>query len=530
MPSDVHPGPPCPQIDADALSGALPPLPGWLADLRPVAPRLPWPPRPSEPSLDLNQGEFARLLKQAGVCDLGAVPVPGACVLLPWGVALSERLAQLLREAFGELELDEYAYPQVVPQECFEPMADLLDAERCLLQVATGLDRAQGRSRGVLTPTGEQVIASHWRQLLSQPETLPIRLFQRARYFRPVSSADRSGKGVFAALEAADVFEFHCCHAAMPDAQRDLQRLHLGLARLAESLPLPQLVGVRPPWGNREALYEWAVGGDTPLPSGECVQTSALYFQGQRLSRRYDIGLGKGEQRRHAWQLDGFASRRMLYAQLFLSAKADGSLSVHPRLAPVQVAILARAPGEDDGRRLHGLQQRLRALGLRPALEHCDDAKALTARIRHWRKRGAPLLLLYFGQRHAQDLPRLRLYRTDTDQELELELATAPTDDADALSQRLADALADIDDYAGAAVLRRARGQIAFAASEAEARQALAARKSVIAPVCPTRLHTEAVAAWRMGELCSFAAADEPAPCIFSGRPTWARALLSRRI
>ncbi|WP_155419283.1 hypothetical protein [Chromobacterium subtsugae] len=526
MPRDVHPGPPCPQLGADALSGALPPLPAWLADPRPAAPRLPWPPRPDRRDPGLSQGEFARLLKHAGVCDLGAVPVPGACVLLPWGVALSERLAGLLRAALDDLGLDEYAYPHVVPQECFEPMADLLDAERCLLQVATGHDRERNRLRGVLTPTGEQVIASHWRQLVTQAEALPIRMFQRARYFRPVSSADRSGKGVFAALEAADVFEFHCCHAAMEEAQGDLQRLHLGLERLAESLCLPQFVGVRPPWGNREALYEWALGGDTPLPSGECVQTSALYFQGQRLSSRYDIGLGKGERRRHAWQLDGFASRRMLYAQLCLSAKADGSLTVHPQLAATQVAILARSQDEDERRFLETLREQLKACGLRPALERCADARTLTSRMRQWRHRGAPLLLLYFGRRHAQDQPRLRLYRTDADLELEAAADCA----AEALAQQLADALADVEADAGADVLRRARSQIAFAGSEAEAKQALAARKSVIAPVSPTRRHAEAAAAWQMGELCSFAAADEPAPCIFSGRPTWARALLSRRI
>ncbi|NHR05464.1 hypothetical protein HA052_09640 [Chromobacterium haemolyticum] len=474
----------------------------------------------------LGLGEFTLRLKQAGICDLGVVQVPGANVLLPWGVALSERLVTLIRASFNEMGLDEYAYPQVVPEVCFEPMADLLDSQRGLLQIATRLDMEQGRSRGVLTPTGEQVIASHWRQLVHQSESLPIRMFQRARYFRPVSSADRSGKGVFAALEAADIFEFHCCHPLKQTALDDIQKLHQRLLKLVNELPLPQFVGIRPPWGNHSELYEWALGGDTPLPSGECVQTSALYFQGQQLSRRYDIGFGKGEQRQHTWQLDGFVSRRTMYAQLCLTAKQDGSLSVHPRLASTQIVILARSleQAHDERQQLQLLLGQLKAQGRRVLLEYCVDAKALTNKFKQWKGRGAPLLMLYFGRRHPQDQLRIRLYRTDSDQEV------GASADTDMLARQVENALDDIDDDASETILRRARAQIVFASSIDDARDALAARKSVVAPVCPTRENAQEVATWKMGELCSFAAAENSAPCIFSGRPTWARALLSRRI
>lgn len=525
MQPDVRPGPPDPTIGPDSLSGALPALPQWLlTDPKPVCSRLPWPSCTTHIPNPLAMGEFTNVLKRAGICEPGVVPIPGASVLLPWGVLLSERLAAQVRAAYGRLELYEYAYPHVVAQSCFEPMKDLLDVDNCLLRVATV--RGASRERGVLTPTGEQVIASHWRQMVNRPEVLPIRMFQRGRYFRPVSSAGRSGKGVFAALESPDVFELHCCHETQESALRDFQRIAGGLAELADALPLPQFSGLRPPWGNRSQLYEWVIGCDTPLPSGECVQTSALYFQGQQLSRRYDIGLGKGQQRRHTWQLDGFVSRRMLYAQLYLSVRTDGSLSVHPRLAPTQVAILARSQHDDELMRMRELVSALQSLDLRPSLHCCKEGKELSSALKHWRDRGVPLLLMFFGRRESGDPPRIRLLRTDTEVELD-----QPGDCSSSwLAQQVAHGIADVEEDAGITILRRARAWTSFATSVVEARQALSDRQCVIAPVSPTRRHVEIVSSWKMGELSGFAAAPEPQPCIFSGRPTWARALLTRRI
>ncbi|MCC8366839.1 hypothetical protein J8V57_11175 [Xenorhabdus sp. PB61.4] len=532
MKPDVYIGSPNPQVRADSLGGILPTLPDWLThNPKAVISQLPWPVCSSQTTTNstlaaLTMGEFSRSLKQAGICDLGVVPIPGATVLLPWGVALSEIIATRIRTAYEAIELEEYAYPHVVAESCFEPMADLLDIERNLLRVATTIDTQSQRERGILLPTGEQVIASHWKKMINTPDVMPIRMFQRARYFRPLSSADRSGKGVFSALEAADIFEFHCCHRTPNAALLDLQRIDSSLTALSASLPLPQIVGVRPPWGNRSELYQWAIGSDTPLPSGECVQTSALYFQGQELSRRYDIGFGKGEQRQHAWQLDGFISRRVLYAQLYLSARTNGSLTVHPRLAPTQVVILVRSRHDDEKKRMQELASMLQAAGLRPVLRYCEESKALTAAQKHWRDRGVPLLLLFFGRRSANDSPRIRLLRTDK----ELELDQPGNSSADWLTKQVTHAITDVENDVNYTIIHQARNQISFASSEAEACQALSARQCVIAPICPTRSHTDKVASWKMGELCSFTAAPEPQPCILSGRPTWARALLSRRI
>ncbi|WP_196486436.1 hypothetical protein [Burkholderia cepacia] len=523
MKNDVRPGSLSVHVTHDTLTGELPSMPAWLKDARQASSPLPWADGKIAGSIKLSLGELTRRLNRAEICDSDIIAVPGAIVVLPWGVALCERFAQFVRDIYGELELQEYAYPQVVPESCFSPMADLLDLQRCLLHVGTDQDSMEGRTRGVLTPTGEQVIANHWQHAVSRSDMLPIRLYQRARYFRPISSADRSGKGVFSALEAPDVFEFHCCHATEAGASDDIRRLVRGLLEISDALPIPQFIGVRPPWGNRNDLYEWGVGGDTPLLSGECVQTSAAYFQGQRLSRRYDIGFGKKEQRQHAWQVDGFVSRRMMYAQLGLSTLADGSLIVHPNLAPIQIAILARSQFESERQALQLAFEGIKSRGLRVTIDFASDAHVMSARIKQLRARGVPLLLLYFGRRHVEDAARIRLCRPDNEQELVI-------DENDDLPEVLLMALADVEASVNQLVHSQVRSLIAFAQTETQAKEMLAARKCVVAPIAPTRANVEAVASWRMGELCSFAATEDVAPCIFSGKPTRARALLSRRI
>ena len=119
MQPDVRPGPPDPTIGPDSLSGALPALPQWLlTDPKPACSRLPWPSCTTHIPNPLAMGEFTNVLKRAGICEPGVVPIPGASVLLPWGVLLSERLAAQVRAAYGRLELYEYAYPHVVAQSC----------------------------------------------------------------------------------------------------------------------------------------------------------------------------------------------------------------------------------------------------------------------------------------------------------------------------------------------------------------------------------------------------------------------------
>lgn len=527
MAPDVLVGTPEPKVTGDSLSGTLPALPDWLtAPYQSGRPRLNWENGKPPAMQSTGLGAFAKALKLAGICDADTVAIPGALVLLPLGVALVESLAAMIRDAYGQMHLEEYAFPQVIPEATFGPMTDLLDVNRCLLRVMTGSDAKAGQSRGVLTPTGEQVIASHWRKLVRHPESLPLRIFQRARYFRPVSSGDRSGKGVFAALEAPDVFEIHCCHADQPAALNDLKAIARGLADLAHRLPLPQISGVRPPWGNRATLYEWAIANDTPLPSGECVQTSALYFQGQHLSKRYDIGFKRDGQRQHAWQIDAFTSRRMLFALLCLAVRDDGRMVLPLGIAPTQVALLVRSSSALDQTGVQAVHSALSTCGIRSQVRQCADSSEVTTALKDARQKGVPLAMLIFGAREPGDLIRIRLLRTDNDAEVGI--------DVDAIDERLlpyvTDAIADLTEAYQVAIQQRARSQTMQTTNLDEARERLSMRRSVVAPVTPTRANVEAFAQWRSGEACSFAAAPEPLPCLFSGRPTWARALLSRRI
>lgn len=520
---DVQIGAPDPQFGSNVLGGTLPALPQWLTSKRAEATsRLPWPLSVPPQRTLLPMGEYVRRLKRSGICDTAIVPVPGATVMLPWGVALSERLAGQVRAAYARLDLDEYAYPQVVARQCVEPMADLLDLDQCLLHVSTALEGA--KRRGILTPTGEHVIADHWRRMVRDPKVLPIRMFQRSRYFRPVSSADRSGKGVFAALESPDVFELHCCHLTRDQALNDLQRIAKALQGLIQDLPLPLFCGIRPPWGNRSQLYDWVLGYDTPLPCGESVQVSAMYFQGQKLSRRYDLGVGKGDQRHYLWQLDGFVSRRLLYAQLYLSINAQGAVCIHPQMAATQIVILALSQQESEWTGLKEARAQLQSLGQRPLLQRCPNGKVLHQALKQWRARGVPLIVLFFGQRESHELPRIRLMRTDTGAELDLPGSFS------GLAQQIADALADVQTSADHRIYENARACLSFVIDQNEARQALSHRQCVISALCPTQQHVETIASWRMGEVCSFAAAEECQACIVCEKPTWARALLSRRL
>lgn len=488
--------------------GSLPWRPGRDPEPEPVG----------GPGAWCSQREFARHLEQAGVVDLRAIELPGAAVMLPFGVRLLRRFAAVVRHRYEEHGFEEYDYPLLVPAGVLDPTRDLIGLDGRLLYAGDDDDWATGRKRAVLSPTGESAVYTHWAKLVRSEHDLPIRMYRQARYFRPAGP----GRGLFRSMESTGVFEFQACYpdrAASDDAMTAASRM---ARQVCQDIHVPTLWSTRPPWTNNTAVAERWYGGDVPLPHGATLQVGCVYDQGDRFSRRYGVGWRDGSGFRHARHVTGCVTQRLVLAHLFLGMAADGDLLVHPDLAPCQVAITS-GRSVDDLAVAHELVDRLAGLGLRAVHVAAADKQEIGRAHRKWRRQGVPIRVYLQAARFPGDQVRVVVTRADTRHE-----ATSTLGPVD----RLAEGVRIGVDQVAAGYLRRANGFVAEQCTPATAdtvRDVLAARRVAVCPLEPTEDAVRAVASWRLGEVLGLNRSETAGPCVITGRPTHGVAYLSPR-
>ncbi|MGW9119946.1 hypothetical protein ACWGRV_25540 [Streptomyces sp. NPDC055663] len=464
-------------------------------------------------------GKFAEVLHRTGVLDSRSIALPGATVVLPYGVRIVERFADLVKSSLRQAGYDEYDYPFLAPADIYRPTAELFDVEDRLLYAADRAGLAAGHPRAVLSPTGEATVYTHWARLVRHESDLPIRSLRRARYFRPMPTGSRSGRSVFKAMEAGDVFEAQACFADRPAAESEYRALGEALKRVAADYTVPVLWSDRPREGNNGAVADASVGGDVPLPTGASVQVGCLYDQGQRFSRAYGVAVRSHGERRFTHHVTAAITRRLVLAHLLLGLRSDRSLCLSPRTAPDQVGLIAFTPEARTA--AARLADALTATGIRVAAG--SDAPRRDAGL--WQSRGVPLLAYVAAPRAAGDTCRIVLVRADTRQEWQL-LLDDPTQAVAAVRTALDTVdralITELNAYVG-------RRHVHVTVAD-DARQALAERSVVVAPLDPNPSALAEVASWHSGEVLGTRTDGVARRCVVTGAPTQGLAYLSSRI
>lgn len=469
-------------------------------------------------------GLFTRVLREAQILDNRAINSTGAAVVLPYGVELFDRFRATIHTAYHAARLAEHEYPHVVPLDVAAPSGALIDLRDRLLLVGTESEIAERRPPFVLAPSGEMVIYSHWSRAVTSRADLPIRMYRRARYFRPVSRGAHSGRGVFHTVEHDDIFEFHCAHAKRSDQQHDLALLQAMVTSLIDDLKVPVLWSTRPPWTNRAQIAGLVVAADAPLPLHLTAQLACLYDQGTRFSRLYNVGFRESGQTHHAEQLTGYVSRRLLMAHLMLGLWLRGSLFIHPDHAPVQILMLVRDEHGYQPNAPAALLSRLRERGVRVREIRPQSAVALTRTRKLWAPRGVPMTIQCFAPRAANDRWKVVVGRGDIAEEL----VVYPDDPGD-LADELHVLLFDIADSFEAGVSAFARSRVR-ATGRKELLEVLDQRLIAICSLAVGEQPVRAIAELRKGEVLGYCQSNDSQPCIVTGEPVTTVAFISPRL
>ncbi len=472
----------------------------------------------------LTMDGFTRVLREAQILDNRSINAAGAAVILPYGVELLRRFRAKVDTALRTAGLAEHEYPHLVPAALTGNVRTVVDLHDRLLLVATESEMTLGNAPLVLTPSGEMVIYAHWARTIASRFDLPIRIYRRARYFRPVSRGRHAGRGVFHSAEHDDVFEFHCAHATRGDQQQDLDQLRTVVAQLIRDLHVPVLWSTRPPWTNHAEVANMAVAADAPLPLGLTAQVACLYDQGTRFSRPYGIGFRENGVFHHTEQVAGYVSRRLLMTHLMLGLSQRKRLFIHPEVAPVQLLMLIRQQPVADGHFVSPLIQAFRNLGLRVRTILCDTPVALNRAGKQWARRGVPLIMQVFSPRSTDDRLKIVIERADTGEELVVRLANLLD-----LTDELPALLSDLEDAFSTAVWNFARSRV-HATGTDDLQEVLGQRLVAVCPLAANEQAARGIGALGKGEVLGYCRTDRTDPCVFSGAPVSTVAFISPRL
>lgn len=463
-------------------------------------------------------GWFASKLEQADIIDARTVALPGATIMLPWGVELLKRFRALLDPLFEAAGYAEYELPDLAPESMYEPVRRAFPRQQNLLHVGDDDDWLVGRPRAVLAPTGEATVYAHWARTVRTSAQLPIRLRRNARYFRPVPRGSRSGRGIFRPLEAPEVHEFHACFADRPAARVGLAEA-LNLAREAgEAARVPVLWSTRPPWTNHGEIADAAFGGDALLPSGGTVQVGCVYDQGQRFAQAFGIRLRDRVPPAHPFHVTGGVTRRLLLVHLFQHMTGEGQVRLHPDLAPAQVTV--HSAGSADSQ---ALLAALRAAGLRVTSAVHSDRRSARALEQRWRRRGVPVRVLVQEPRHDTDQARVVMFRHTGQAEQVMYL-----DSAARSCGAIVDAVSSVGRQLDAEAAESVRRRIVSVADRPIG-DTLARRDVAVTPLAPTRAAVEALEHAYPGEVLGLQRTARRGTCPVTGDATCSRALVAAR-
>ncbi|MGC1239926.1 MAG: aminoacyl--tRNA ligase-related protein [Acidimicrobiales bacterium] len=463
-------------------------------------------------------GWITSALQRAGILQLSGLPSAGSHILLPLGTRILRIFSKIVREEYEKSGLEEFDYPVIAGAEIYEPTRQLLDLNERILYAARWKDWGTGHRRTVLNPTGEAIIYSHWSSQIKGPETLPVRMYRRTTYFRPVTSGARVA--LWHGMESPDVFEFHEAHAYEAQALASLQEGLAMLHRVEDRLGLPVIWSIRPPWTNNGSISNRSFGGDVVLPVSATTQVSCIYDQGQKFSKPYDVKWRDRGSSEYVYQICGALTRRMMLSLLVMALRVDGSILLPPVFAPVQVGIVVSGTGSDVEFAI-SLQRQLLESGIRVEMSLPETRNRLTQRVSSWKQGGVPIVAMIVSDR-VQLVRRVVLIDNESVTE---ESVHEPDVSETALSiQRRLEVIAQ-------SILRQLRRNARAEVCETieKCRETLSERQLIVTPMVPTRNATELVGSWRQGEVLGFVKASSDESCVVTGERTAIRALISPR-
>ena len=347
-------------------------------------------PSPMAKVLTAQADDFPRwyqdVVAKAELADNG--PVRGTMVIRPYGYSLWERMQAEMDARIKATGVENAYFPLFIPESYLRREAEHVEGFSPELAVVTHGGGRKLDEPIVVRPTSETVIGEYMAKWIQSYRDLPlllncwnnvVRWELRPRLFlRTTEFLWQEGHTAHATRQDAEAYAIRILH----DVYEDF---------MVNVLAMPVLVGPK----TASERFPGAINTltcEAMMRDGKALQMGTSHELGQNFARAFDISyLDAHGETQHCWTTSWGSSTRMV-GGLIMAHGDDAGLRVPPRLAALQVVVIAVRDEGDVVARCGALVDELRAAGVRAELDD-KTGGSLGRRVTDWELKGVPLRL-----------------------------------------------------------------------------------------------------------------------------------------
>ncbi|MFJ4922642.1 proline--tRNA ligase [Streptomyces sp. NPDC088725] len=340
------------------------------------------------PVLTPRADDFPRwyqdLINKAELADNG--PVRGTMVIRPYGYGLWERMQADLDTRIKATGTQNAYFPLLIPQAYLSREAEHVEGFAPELAVVTRAGGKELEEPVVVRPTSETIVNEYFSKWVQSYRDLPLLINQWANVVRW-----ELRPRLFLRTSEFLWQEGHTAHASYEDARDFAARIHRDVYGdfMENVLAMDFVLGRKTPKerfaGALNTLTLEGMMGD-----GKALQLGTSHELGQNFAKAFHTQyLSRDGGQEYVWQTSWGATTRMIGALVMMHGD-DNGLRVPPRLAAVQVVVLAIKGDDAVLAKVRETGDRLRAAGLRVQVDDRTDVP-FGRRAVDWELKGVPV-------------------------------------------------------------------------------------------------------------------------------------------
>jgi prolyl-tRNA synthetase len=326
---------------------------------------------------------YQDVVAKAEMADNG--PVRGTMVIRPYGYALWELMQSEIDRRIKAAGANNAYFPLFIPESYFAREAEHVEGFSPELAVVTFAGGEELAEPIVVRPTSETVVGEFMAKWVQSYRDLPLLLNQWANVVRWELRPRlflRSSEFLWQ--------EGHTAHASDDDAHAYARKIHFEVYNdfLINVMAAPTYVGIKP----ASERFAGAINSMTlegVMRDGKALQMATTHELGQNFARAFDIYYQSEEGQAELCHTTSWGSSTRLVGGLIMMHGDDDGLVIPPRMAPVQVVVIAVRDEPDVNETVRRLAEELRDAGLRVEVDR--GRGSFGRRVTDWEIKGVPL-------------------------------------------------------------------------------------------------------------------------------------------
>ncbi|MDX6347004.1 MAG: prolyl-tRNA synthetase [Streptomyces sp.] len=327
---------------------------------------------------------YQDLINKAELADNG--PVRGTMVIRPYGYSLWERMQQEMDARIKDAGAQNAYFPLFIPQSYLTREAEHVEGFAPELAVVTHGGGKELEEPVVVRPTSETIINEYFSKWVQSYRDLPLLINQWANVVRW-----EMRPRIFLRTTEFLWQEGHTAHATYEEARAYADMIH----REVYGDFMINYLGIDVVLGRKTARERFAGAINTltlegMMGDGKALQMGTSHELGTNFAKAFNTSYLSGEGKQElVWQTSWGTSTRMV-GGLIMSHGDDSGLRVPPRMAPVQVVVLAIKGDDAVIAKVREIGAKLKAAGIRVQVDDRTDTP-FGRRAVDWELKGVPV-------------------------------------------------------------------------------------------------------------------------------------------